>query len=753
MNLRSPLPFIVLGALSLSLRAQYVNPLPLDVLLGRPTDRSIAVSLLSTDSREIIVDYGTQSGTYANQSALTTLPAGAPTVVTLAGLQPDTSYFYRVRHRTAGTTAFSNAPEASFSTQRAVGKTFTFDIEADPHYQDNEPPAWTTTLANVVADKPDFLIDLGDTFMDEKTNTLALSDITKSRQVVRATGFAQIGASVPLFLVSGNHDPELGWLLSATTPQANPAVWGTQMRQLYFPCPVPGTFYSGSTATDPYTTAVRDAYYSFEWGNALFIALDPFWYSNQTVKKSNDPWAWTLGKAQYDWLTRTLSQSKATFKFIFMHHLVGGSFDALARGGVEFAPYFEWGGKNLDDTNGFASQRPGWAMPIQDLLLANKVSAVFHGHDHLYIKQDLLDANGASQLVYQEVPQPSRTNQNITSAVPYGYRTGVMYPSSGHVRVTVAPTQATVEYVRGVNATDTRAGIGNGAVQHRYTINASASATGTSRLVNLSVRSTAGGDNAALIAGFVVSSGDPLSVLLRGSGPALNAFGVTGTLADPVLTLWSSNNAVLASNDDWGAANNVTQILAAAAQVGAFAFPAGGRDAALLSSLSPGAYTAQVSGKNAAAGTALIEAYDASSSATSARFINVSARTQVGTGGAVLIAGFVVLGTAPKQLLIRGVGPTLAAFGVPGVLADPQLALFQQGVSSPLQQNDNWSTAANAAQIASAASAVGAFALPANSRDAAMLVTLPPGTYSAQVSGVGNTTGVGLVEIYEVSSP
>ena len=116
----------------------------------------------------------------------------------------------------------------------------------------------------------------------------------------------------------------------------------------------------------------------------------------------------------------------------------------------------------------------------------------------------------------------------------------------------------------------------------------------------------------------------------------------------------------------------------------------------------------------------------------------------------MLIAGFVVQGTAPKQLLIRGVGPALAQFGVTGALSDPQLALFQQGVAGTLQQNDNWSSAANATQIAAAASAVGAFALPPNSKDAALLVTLPPGAYSAQVSGVGNAAGVALVEIYEI---
>ena len=114
-----------------------------------------------------------------------------------------------------------------------------------------------------------------------------------------------------------------------------------------------------------------------------------------------------------------------------------------------------------------------------------------------------------------------------------------------------------------------------------------------------------------------------------------------------------------------------------------------------------------------------------------------------------MIAGFVIQGDAPKQLLIRAVGPILSGFGVGGVLADPQLTIYREGLTTPVQQNDNWITA-NAGQIGLAAAQVGAFALPPNSRDAALVATFAPGTYTAQVSGVGNTTGVALVEIYEV---
>jgi hypothetical protein len=254
-----------------------------------------------------------------------------------------------------------------------------------------------------------------------------------------------------------------------------------------------------------------------------------------------------------------------------------------------------------------------------------------------------------------------------------------------------------------------------------------------------------------LIAGFVVGAGDPLPLLVRGVGPTLGAFGVPGVLADPTVTVVASGGATVASNDNWGAASNATQLATTAQQLGAFALPNSSLDAALLPSLASGAYTALVAGKGAATGIALAEAYDAAADGSkAARLINVSARTRVGSGADILIAGFVIQGAVAKQVLIRAVGPTLAGFGVPGVLADPQLALYRQGSSTPLQQNDNWLQATNAAQIGLASAQVGAFSLPANSKDAAILVTLEPGAYTAQVSGVGSTTGTALIEIYEV---
>lgn len=470
------------------LSTSVVETVVYDLLLGRPTDTSIAVSVLSSNDMQVYFEFGTQSGAYSNQTATTFVTNGAPREIEISGLQKDRAYFYRIRYCTNGVAPFAYGVERTFHTQRSRGRAFTFDIEADPHYQDNTPSVWRQTLTNVLADAPDFLIDLGDTFMGEKyaaTNpaTLSQQGIVDACAAVRGQFFNISGHSVPLFLVGGNHDPELGWLLTNSSPHANAAVWGAQARELYYPCPVPGGFYSGATNVDFYQQQPRDGYYAFEWGDALIVTLDPFWFSNQSVRKSSNPWAWTLGSNQYFWLKRTLETSNAKFKFVFAHHLVGGSFDTDARGGLEFAPYFEWGGLNTNGTYGFATNRPGWPMPIQDLLLSNNVQVFFHGHDHLYVKQDFYAdgiTNGEPDLIYQEVPQPSHYPYDATSYatgtnISYSYQSGVFYGSAGHLRVIVSPTNATVDYVRSYRASDI--GKTNRTVTYSYNIPAPVSTT------------------------------------------------------------------------------------------------------------------------------------------------------------------------------------------------------------------------------------------------------------------------------------
>ncbi|MFZ9745564.1 MAG: hypothetical protein ACO3G4_02925, partial [Opitutaceae bacterium] len=269
------------------------------------------------------------------------------------------------------------------------------------------------------------------------------------------------------------------------------------------------------------------------------------------------------------------------------------------------------------------------------------------------------------------------------------------------------------------------------------------------RMANFSTRTQVGtGANAAFI-GFAVGPGQTKTVLIRAVGPALTGFGVAGALPDPVIELFSSANATtpLARNDNWttatvGGAN-------AFASVGAFALTAGSRDAAMVATLGPGSYSAIVRDVANRSGIALVEVYDVSGRA---RLTNLSTRAQVGTGDGVLISGLAVApGGGSRRILARAAGPALTPLGVAGALANPALSVIESGTNRVLAANDDWGTG-NAAALAAAFREAGAFAFADASRDAALLVDLPPGkSYSVQVSGVGGTTGVALVEVYDLT--
>jgi len=261
------------------------------------------------------------------------------------------------------------------------------------------------------------------------------------------------------------------------------------------------------------------------------------------------------------------------------------------------------------------------------------------------------------------------------------------------------------------------------------------------RLFSLSARGMAGSGDQTFIAGFATSGSGPKQLLLRGIGPGLTPFGVSGVVTDPSLTTYNSAGIMLQQNNDWGGTAALTN---AFAQVWAFPLSPNSKDAALLATLPPAAYTAHLTAQSGT-GVALLEAYDADIGTPTARLASLSVRNQVGTGDNILIAGFAITGNISRTVLIRGIGPTLARYGVSGLLANPQLQVFQG--NTLLAQNDDWGSDTT---LAAVATQVNAFALDANSKDAALLLTLPPGAYTAQISGVGNTTGVALVEIYEV---
>jgi sugar lactone lactonase YvrE len=274
------------------------------------------------------------------------------------------------------------------------------------------------------------------------------------------------------------------------------------------------------------------------------------------------------------------------------------------------------------------------------------------------------------------------------------------------------------------------------------------------RLVNVSTRADVQTGGGIAIAGFVIdgAAGSTKQVLIRGVGPTLSEFSLTGVLEQPTLTLFDSSNTQIDSNTVWGTNADPAAIASISASVGAFALPAGSADSVLLENLAPGQYTAELTGANATSGVGLVEVYETNTSDPD-QLINISTRAFVGTGANIMIAGFVVQGTQPAQVLVRAVGPTLASFSVTGFLPNPVLTVFDS-TNTAIATNTGWgnqASPASSAQVTSVGAKVGAFALLSNSADSALVLTLQPGTYSVQVSDANGASGIALAEVYQVA--
>jgi len=262
-------------------------------------------------------------------------------------------------------------------------------------------------------------------------------------------------------------------------------------------------------------------------------------------------------------------------------------------------------------------------------------------------------------------------------------------------------------------------------------------------LSNLSMRAQLAAGSGSMTAGFVISGTAPKTVLVRAGGPSLSRFGITQPVEDPVLELHQGPTVTLASNDDWAAGLDSGAALSKAfAAVGAYDWAPGSKDAALLVTLAPGAYTAVFTDASRKGGAGIIEVYDMSPGAAGARLSNLSGLAYSGAGEQSQVVGFAVSGNAPRRVLVRVAGPSLDAYGVAGALREPSLSLYQAAHMTALRFG--WD-----AGLSTVFEQLGAFAWKAASTDAAQLATLSPGEYTAISSGKGGSTGFTLVEVYD----
>lgn len=442
-----------------------VKSQPFNIILGRPTDHSIDISILSRVTLDLSVQYGLIPENLDHSTPEIMITAGNPSELEIGSLLKNTRYFYSIRYKPAGTSQFQNSAVHSFQTQRTEGSRFIFTIEADVHLYDKKGSEnlYKICLENQSIDKPDFMIDLGDTFGDDHHPELMTSGFSDSLHRVYRPLLGNICHSIPFYFCLGNHEGEFDYYLYQSPPN-NIAVWSTLWRKFYYPNPYPNTFYTGNNEVEPYGMGSPENYYAWTWGDALFVVLDVYRDQCDSSAKPKN-WDWSLGKKQYDWLRSTLENNHSKFKFVFAHHTRG-----QGRGGINTAKYYEWGGY---DGNGsswdFDQQRPGWGKPIHQLFVDNGVSIFFQGHDHLFARE-VLDG-----VIYQEVPMPSDSTYQIGIHDNGDAYTGDTLGGSGHLRVMVEPSCVKVDYIRAFLPADTILGKNvNRELAFSYTIGACA---------------------------------------------------------------------------------------------------------------------------------------------------------------------------------------------------------------------------------------------------------------------------------------
>jgi len=463
-------------------------------IIGSPTNEGIVIQLLANQKMNLYIELGYSKTVFPVKTAKIDVEVGSPTNISATGLKSNSRVYYRIRYKTTSANTYQISKVFSFMTQRSTNSTFSFTVQGDTHPERAgkmfNAELYGVTLANIKSQAPDFHILLGDDFSIDPLISKGQANQANVEKVytTHRSWLTAIGSDIPIFLVNGNHEQAAAYLLDGTN--TNPAVLAGNARNKFFPLPLPKVsgFYTGDVREIEHVGNPRD-YYSWEWGDALFVTLDPYWNSKNPVDnvagdtvgddqsaaakntnkknaapatgggngKTSNLWSIGLGDQQYFWFKETLEKSKAKYKFVFAHHVMG-----TGRGAIEVSENYEWGGKDPKGQTTFQKERPNWELPIHDLMVKNGVSIFFQGHDHIFVTQE------RDGLIYQSMPNPA--DDTFSYFNDAAYKSGTKAPNSGHVRVTVAPSGVKVEYFLAARTKD--ASRKNLQVAHTYTVKA-----------------------------------------------------------------------------------------------------------------------------------------------------------------------------------------------------------------------------------------------------------------------------------------
>lgn len=441
------------------------------ILLGNATDKSVEMAIHFNSDADATIEYGTNSSPFSQKSETLHLKAKTPLQTKLSGLKPDTTYSYRLVYKKSGDSSAQTSPTYRIQTQRKPGDEFMFFVQGDSHPERTPkmhiPALYEKTLLTAAAQKPDLFICLGDDFSVDTLRERSAEAINGvyTKQVPY---LGLVGNSTPIYLVNGNHEQAAKANLDGT--ENSLGVLAQNARNRNFVQPAPDGFYTGNSEPVEHIGLLRN-YYAWTWGDALFVTIDPYWHSATPVdnaagkgpkeegggKRNRNLWDITLGESQYKWLTKTLTESKAKYKFVFAHHVNG-----TGRGGVENATLYEWGGKDPRGGDGFKAKRPGWDLPIHQLFVKTGVSIFFQGHDHIFCKQEL------DGVIYQSCPCPADPTNSLINGD--AYQSGDKVPGAGLVRVSISPSQAKIEYVRAYEPSAETEGHKHGEIAYSYIV-------------------------------------------------------------------------------------------------------------------------------------------------------------------------------------------------------------------------------------------------------------------------------------------
>lgn len=462
-----------------------------NILLGRPTHNKITISLLTTTDAEIFVEYGINPNNLSQQTKTISVFSNIPQEIILENLPSSKRCFYRLCWKQNPDKNFIKEKTKSFHTKRNKKEEFIFTVTADSHLgtlKHCDPALYQTTLNNISKDNSDLHFSLGDDFRASKVNEPNYNKI-EQLYINQRQHLGTVCDNVPYFFILGNHELEARSYYDGTENCI--ASWSKTARKKYIPNPQPDSFYSGCNgSTDD---GSRQNYFAFEWGDALFVTLDVFWYSNfspddnefkkqqhneefrgmskeermnarqnnkKPAEKNHDvpkknQWDFSIGNEQYTWLCETLEKSKSKYKFVFGHHVMGS-----CRGGIEWADKFEWGGYNRHGEKEFLKNRPGWKMPIHDLFVKNGVTAFFQGHDHLFVRQE---KDGVAYITCPMSGDPGYNSYNIES-----YISGDKLSNTGHLKIIISEKDAEMQYIKAVLPADENTQGQNGKIAYRW---------------------------------------------------------------------------------------------------------------------------------------------------------------------------------------------------------------------------------------------------------------------------------------------